>query len=640
MAAPELLTRLLVGTGKIDRLTDVLSRAADSARSPERQAALWLIVAAVYANHNNVGAAIASLKRALKVDPEHVEAQRMLARTYLQNAQWPEAIAACDNLIKLGLETSERAEILVEMAALLDERLGNRGRARAVLTSALELVPGHLGALCALGKMQLRAGEIDAAEATTRELLTNAPQDSDRVPALVLLALLERERGNLANVERALSEAVTIDGASGEAAALFHKFATSGSRVMAFVAALDAHLRRPGPSEDKVACYLTLATLNAERMNLARKAVEVLEAGLVATGGDLKLVEALVVRARAAGQLEVAGRSLHAALQRQERQPELWRSLSHVYKEMGRPVEARLAASAVAALGAATAEDHNILRQSPARPGSAPNDALGPEQLAALAAEAATAHAAASVVAACAESLGKIAPTDLAAMGLSRKDRLAPGADHPVRQLIDRLSEVIGVKCDAYEHPRLTPLVTVALTEPVCLIVSARLASLPEAQQVFLLARALAAVAVNLHPVLVLPAPDLQRLVDGGTDVIVPGFAGRNPQAEDTGQRIKKTISRRWRKLLETAAPAYAAAPLANLQAWQLLTIRLFDRAAALLADDSAAVVAALPLAAGPGTTAPDAASVRVEVSALLRFWMSPPAMQFRAGASAMPSAG
>ncbi len=160
-------------------------------------------------------------------------------------------------------------------------------------------------------------------------------------------------------------------------------------------------------------------------------------------------------------------------------------------------------------------------------------------------------------------------------MGLSRKDRLAPGADHPVRQLIDRLSEVIGVKCDAYEHPRSTPLVTVALTEPVCLIVSARLASLPEAQQVFLLARALAAVAVNLHPVLVLPAPDLQRLVDGGTDVIVPGFAGRSPQAEDIGQRIKKTISRRWRKLLETAAPAYAAAPLANLQAWQLLVIRI-----------------------------------------------------------------
>jgi hypothetical protein len=268
---------------------------------------------------------------------------------------------------------------------------------------------------------------------------------------------------------------------------------------------------------------------------------------------------------------------------------------------MERPLEARLAANAVVALGVATAEERDALRLSPPRPGRAMPGALAPDQAAELSVDGATAGPAAALIAACAESLGKIAPTDPATYGISRRDRLAPGANHPLREQVDRLSRVMGLECELYQHPKSAPLVTVGLAEPLYLIVSARLATLPEAQQVFLLSRTLLAVALNLHPVILFSIPDLKRLLVAGTRVILPEFGGDDPHVEDLARRIKKAISRRARKALESAAPAYAAAPVTSVQGWQQAVVRSLSRAAALLGDDVAAALAALSLTEDPG---------------------------------------
>src|SRR5262249_4728134 len=160
----------------------------------------------------------------------------------------------------------------------------------------------------------------------------------------------------------------------------------------------------------------------------------------------------LITRARATGQLEEATHLLRGLLERQERQSELWRALGHLYREMERPVEARLAASALVALGVATEEDREAIRLCPLRPGQAMDGALGPDQAAALSVDGATAGAPAALIAACAESLGKIAPTDTSSYGLSRRDRLPPGANHPLREQLDRLSRVMGLECELYLH--------------------------------------------------------------------------------------------------------------------------------------------------------------------------------------------
>jgi hypothetical protein len=251
--------------------------------------------------------------------------------------------------------------------------------------------------------------------------------------------------------------------------------------------------------------------------------------------------------------------------------------------------------------------------------------------VATLALQRAVSLPATALLASCAEALAKIFPTDLARFGLSRKDRLGRGIAHPLRARIDQLCAILNVECDAYEHGS-AQLVTVGLTDPVSLIVSSRVSALPDAQQVFLLSRALIALSLGLHPVLILPAPDLERVLVAATRAVLSEFGGPNSQIDDLAHRIRKAQSRRWRKAQEIAAADYSAAPLADVKSWQRAIARTLNRAAAVLADDLAAAMSGLALVTDAPTPAlPNGRPGQDDTGDLLRFWMSEPAQRVRA---------
>jgi tetratricopeptide (TPR) repeat protein len=631
--AADALRRTLQSAGRAERLIDILSKAASAARDPERQAALWLAVAEIHESRpNGVGPAVAALKRALKASADCVEAHRALARIYRANAQWSEAASALEMLIRLGITPAERADTLVELAILLDERLASPERARTAVLSALEMVPGHPTARRQLAQQQLRAGEMDAAQETARALFEGAASDEERVWALVLLAALERKRGNPSTAEEALAEAIAIEGAAGEAAAEFQRTAANGASWVRFVSALDTHVRGNCAQAEKVTSYLALAATYGDRMGMPGKAVEVLRQALVTAGGNRRLTDELLRWLRAAGQPESAAQCIQQLLEQGERQPELWRALAHLYRDMGRPAEARLAATALVALGSATQDELDLIRAAPPRPGKAKEGGLGPEKVATLAIERAVSLPATALLASCAECLTRIFPTDLARLGLSKKDRLSRGSASPLRERIDELCDVLSVECDAYELAGSAPMVTIALTDPVSLIVNERVGSLPEAQQVFLLARALVAVSLGLHPAVIMPGPELARILAAATRAVLSDFGGSNPEIDDLAHRIRKAQSRRWRKAQEVAAAEYAAAPLADVKSWQRAIARTLNRAAAILADDVASAMVGLAvMTEGPAGVIPNGRPTPDDAGDLLRFWMSEPAQRFRA---------
>jgi tetratricopeptide (TPR) repeat protein len=632
-AAAEALSRTLLASGRVERLVDVLSKAAGAARDPERQAELWLAVAQVHEKRpHGAGAAVAALRRALKVIPDGVKANRALVRIYRANAQWSEAATALETLISLEITAAERADILLELAVLWDERLDSPDRARSAVLSALEMTPGHPAARRQLARLQLRAGEIDEAEATARELLESAADEPERARALVMVAAVARKRDDSTAAEQALSDAIAIEGAAGDAAAEFQTTVTAGAKWVKFAAALDAHIRGGSAPADKLSSYLALADTYGDRMSLPGKAVEILQEARAITGGDRRVTQALLRRLRAGGQLEAAARLIQEELDKGgERQTDLWRALAHLYRDMGRPGEARLAASALVALEDATEEDRQLIPVARSRPGKAAGASFTPDDLATLAPHRAVSVPATALLASCAECLAKVFPTDVARFGLSRKDRLARGNAHPLRARIDELSAIINVECDAYEHLGSAPLVTVGLTDPVSLIVSEHLGSLPEAQQVFLISRALVAVSLGLHPALILLALELERVLSAATRAVLSDFGDRNPQVEDLAQRIRKAQSRRWRKAQEVAAAEYAAAPLADVKSWQRAIAQTLNRSAAVLSDDLAAAISGLALVSdAPIALAPNSRPAD-DAGDLLRFWMSEPAQRFRA---------
>jgi hypothetical protein len=352
---------------------------------------------------------------------------------------------------------------------------------------------------------------------------------------------------------------------------------------------------------------------------------------MAATRGDRRLTAALLRHLNAAGDPDGAAGLIRAELERGGRQVELWRALCHVYQELRRPEEARLAATAVVALGAATAEDLQAIRRAPPRPGGAAEGSMGAADVEALAVDRTISHPAAALLAACAESIAKLFPSELSMYGLSKKDRIAAGEIHPVREWLDRLCAVLGVECDLYERSGGTPMVAIGPTEPVSIFVNKGLGSLPAAQQVFLLGRALTAMAVGLHPVLLVPSREFPRLLTAAARAALPEFGGADPGLEELAHRIRKGQSRKWRKAHESAAAAYAAAPLTNAGGWQRQAAQTLNRAATLLADDVSAAVAALPSLTDAGTSPPPKSQPLAEEAAdLLRFWMSEPATRFR----------
>src|SRR3954468_4009907 len=83
-----------------------------------------------------------------------------------------------------------KAELAVQKAGLLDNPLGARDRARAVIEEALALVPGHTAALLALEESAIRGGDALLLQTVLERRLAAAPSAGERGRLLCRLALL------------------------------------------------------------------------------------------------------------------------------------------------------------------------------------------------------------------------------------------------------------------------------------------------------------------------------------------------------------------------------------------------------------------------------------------------------------------
>src|SRR5690606_18860426 len=154
----------------------------------------------------------------------------------------------------------------------------------------------------------------------------------------------------------------------------------------------------------------------------------------------------------------------------------------------GRTAEARLALAPLVVLGEATEDEERTVRakRSPApRPGSFDSNALR-----SLAVDSCLGAAATGVLVSLSSAFPRLFPGNLERFGLSRRDRISPRAPHASRSLADEMAGVFGVQdYDLYEHRSASPLISIEAFDPVAVVVSARVAKLPEALQRFLLAR-------------------------------------------------------------------------------------------------------------------------------------------------------
>lgn len=614
------ITRLL-GEDERERLIDLLSRAAGSARTPERRAALWHAVAEAYADQRDLGAAIAAVSRGLVAVSDDVPCLHLLADLYGRNDQWNEAIAVLDTVAHAdSVPMGVRRSALVQQAELSEQKLGKPDVALARARAALELEPLNRSVLALVARLENANGRPSEAEAIAHDLLSVSSGPREQADALCVLGEIEARGGSVDDAVATLAKAVAITGAGGRAYSTLRTLVRKNNDWHALATALEQALHGDQELDDVAATHLALADVYVT-MELPGKAVAALEHGFAATharGLAQRLAKLIPKASPAIG----AAEQLRVMLEHVPDEPALWRSLARCASDAGRTPDARRAVGALVALSALQPGDRKLAAGDAPRTAEAGSNSFDGVALNAAVPHGAAGRPVAGVVAALAEAVARVAEVSHPVTSLSRRERIAPRSKHPLSALFDRLVAATGVQAELYVRAGLSsPAVAICGDTPAILVDEA-LVSRPVAEQCFLLARPLVLATLRLHPVIAVPARTLEALA---TEI-----AGLNGGDTELAKQARKALPRRQRKALELAVAAYAQQPEVDFAGWRRAIVDGANRVASILADDVGAAVAALTYVRDEGAPPPKRAPPRSVVTDLLGFWMSDTAQQLR----------
>jgi len=596
-AAAAKLWELLVARGAIDDLLATLTKAANSATTPARVAALWIAVSDLHASRKqDVPAALAALHRAQNLVPGHAGTLVKLAELYASDQQWAEAVDRLKQALKHATSDELKVDVHLRLAAILQDQLGDPERALASLNAALALDSGSRLALSRLARLELQRGKGDQAAELAARLVRVSPELGQRVDALTLLGDLERGRGQTAAAVQAYEQAVALSGLAGPAAERFR--ALTADQVQRneppsharYAAALKSFAEQhPTPGPELTALYIELSRVLGDDMGQAEQSAQALEKGLAGAPADPELALAYARRLLAAQRYADATAAFRRALSFDVFKPEAFRGLAEAWRSLGRPAEAACAVGAVVALGAGNdLELAGLSARTVRAAGQAPGS-LDATELSSIDVNKGDSTATTLLVA-LGDAVGKVFPPDLDRWGVGPRDKLSAKSGHPLRAVAERVAAVFGVEgFDLYVHRAHSGAVQLELTDPVSVLVPASVAGLAEPGIVFALSRAFASLTRGLAAIERLNGDELRKLLAAAARGAEPSFGSGTPDEDELGslqRRVAKAMPWLGRGAIEDAARAYANAPPADLAEWRLGALMTSTRAAAIVCDD------------------------------------------------------
>src|SRR5688500_8527904 len=120
--------------------------------------------------------------QALTADPTFAPNAWALRRIFVRRRIWENLVRVCDAEIRFTpwARDADRADLQLERARLLEDRLGRDAEAAQGYTAALESQPGHAGAMLSQLLLALRAGDGAASETVLAMLVKRLPDATAR----------------------------------------------------------------------------------------------------------------------------------------------------------------------------------------------------------------------------------------------------------------------------------------------------------------------------------------------------------------------------------------------------------------------------------------------------------------------------
>lgn len=627
----ERLTPVLIMLTQVPKLIELLNRAADAVKKPQRSAELHLEVAGLFASHRkNLPAAVAATRRALSEVPSHLPALIRLARYLEDNEQWQEAVETLGKVAERTQEQSALIDIHLRLASIVDDRIGEPARALASLKTVLSRDPGNARALSRLARIEAERGDYEQATKLARRLIEAAETDAQRSAALLQVAHIEGMRNRPTQVAMALSDAIAIEGAEGAAAVQYKEIIekkTKHATWEGYMSALARFIDHASAANVPVgSSHRAVAMILADHLNRPNDAINTLRRGVKAEPKDVKTRLELGRRLRRLRNNDQAIDELRVLLEHDVTISSAWHELSQSLAGIGDIKEASVAAQPLRILKEATPEGLKAAMERTARPGQVRPEQLTIPTFRKLLVDPAR-DPIAGLVTAMSGTLMKLYPTQPDRYGLSRRDRVHSRAISPTRAIADQMGALLGIPAlDLYLHQGAERDLSVGLGKPPALFVPEWAGELSEASLVFFLVRPLVNITQELQAVDRVSSKTLAVLLAAATRQVAPGFGtgvASEAELDEQSRLIARYTPRRTRRTMAAAAERYAAAP-GDLKGWIRRVRTNAARVALLFCDDLVAALEVVEKTSGKtiyqGRLAAD----------LARFWVSADAVQYR----------
>jgi tetratricopeptide (TPR) repeat protein len=627
------LTDVLTIDASWSTLVDRLSQAASAARSVDRSSALWLAVARVSSEKlGDLPAAIRTLQRVLKVQPRQLDALERLAGHFSAIESWHEAAATMEQLLAAAPENSRLQRVLLDLARVYRERLSMPDRALRHVESALASEPSHAPALQELSLVHEALGQLPEALEVARNLL-DLSDPQDRGKALARLGYLEHAAGDGAKAKAALQRAVVLNGPGSEAARALEDMCETPDDWRTYATSLSGH--RASEQAGRVTTALEVARILSDHCRDEHAAIAALRTGLEDGAANADLRRELAVRLRARDEHPEAIEQLQAVLSQEPLREEIWRELAVTYQVEGRMREARLATLPLVALGLDDEEDRERIASTEPQPAQVRPRSLRGSVLDKLGTPREEDAAAGALLAALSPALAKLYPPDLESYGLATRDRLATEANHPLREITDRIAAALDVRnFDLFLHRVRNRGVTIEFGTHPAVLAPATIMEKDASTQAFMLAQPMTQIARGFHPIEKLTPRELDVLLASAARTVKPDFGVGLTSEEflnEQMRRLQRAIPRRDRKLVRDAAFAYSQAKRVKFDRWVNAANRTAVRVALLVCDDLTPLVQDVRSRIAPERKAEGETFDKHPLFLdALKFWASPAAMHLR----------
>jgi tetratricopeptide (TPR) repeat protein len=273
------LERLASATGKWNDLLTEYTQVVQTIAEPQVAADLWVKIGRWYGEElGHVDYAIASEQQALALAPSHLGAMSALADFYRKAGRWPELVAILGRHAELEEDLETKLDLLLSMADLWENQLGDANQAVAAYRMATEVDAGCLDALNALERLYQRMSRWDDLVDILGKK-TIAIDDTEQVLRIKhqIGAIWEEQLDDATRAIDTYKDILTVDPQNLAALQKLEKLYERTGQMEAYLDILEQQLDVTGTEAERISLYERMAMAWEEQFGKPERAWECYE---------------------------------------------------------------------------------------------------------------------------------------------------------------------------------------------------------------------------------------------------------------------------------------------------------------------------------------------------------------------------